>query len=450
MSTTELTKADSISDNTTDEVSAITADTLTAPKTDIEECENCHKPLNGPFCGNCGQEADSTLKYFWVVILHLLDDIFSFDSRASRTLFPLITRPAFLTNEYFAGRRVHYVPPLRLYLFISIVFFITLKFFVASENNNVLNINDKQGMVTQLETHIKKLETEEISLRKAPETVPVAEGDVADDGDVESEQKREKLLEEIAKFNGYLTDLNRDYSEGDNKKIIKVTRELVELEFEKATADLTDKEQERITKLLSKRDKILKGVETGVSKSDFTIGNTEDGSLRFDFLSDESNKKLEQFSKDFSEKAEKAFNSDTGPLVEQVISKLPQLMFILLPLFAALLKIMYAFSKRLYMEHLTVALHSHSFIFVALLLSEMLDVFVEYLNPTSPDIAGFVEAIASGLLVWIPIYLFLMQKRVYKQGKFFTLIKFSIIGTIYSVMIAVTGIVAVVWGIMGT
>ena len=167
-------------------------------------------------------------------------------------------------------------------------------------------------------------------------------------------------------------------------------------------------------------------------------------------MSDESNKKLEQFSKDFSEKAEKAFNSDTGPLVEQVISKLPQLMFILLPLFAALLKIMYAFSKRLYMEHLTVALHSHSFIFVALLLSEMLDVFVEYLNPTSPDIAGFVEAIASGLLVWIPIYLFLMQKRVYKQGKFFTLIKFSIIGTIYSVMIAVTGIVAVVWGIMGT
>ena len=59
----------------------------------------------GLFVLKCGQEADSTLKYFWVVILHLLDDIFSFDSRASRTLWPLVTRPAFLTNEYFAGRK---------------------------------------------------------------------------------------------------------------------------------------------------------------------------------------------------------------------------------------------------------------------------------------------------------------------------------------------------------
>ena len=117
MQTTELTEIES------------TTDVAIVPTDDCQVCENCHLPLNGPFCANCGQEADSTLKYFWVVIMHLLDDIFSFDSRASRTLWPLVTRPAFLTNEYFSGRRVHYVPPIRLYLFISIVFFITLKFF---------------------------------------------------------------------------------------------------------------------------------------------------------------------------------------------------------------------------------------------------------------------------------------------------------------------------------
>ena len=83
-------------------------------------------------------------------------------------------------------------------------------------------------------------------------------------------------------------------------------------------------------------------------------------------------KNLLPFQKKLTEKAEKAFNSDTGPLVEQVIGKLPQLMFILLPLFAVLLKVMFIFSKRLYMEHLTVALHSHSFIFIVVLLSEML------------------------------------------------------------------------------
>lgn len=450
MSTTELIETEPSAENHAGQVAEITSENITSPSADVKSCENCHEPLNGPFCANCGQEVDSKLKYFWVVIMHLLDDIFSFDSRASRTLLPLIARPAFLTNEYFAGRRVHYVPPLRLYLFISIVFFITLKFFVASDDNNILNINDKQGIVNQVQAHIKSLEQQQFEVKKSIEATPPVAASETEQINAESDLKMQQLTDDIAKFNGYLADLNRDYSENNNKKIIKVTKELVELEFIKATEDLSDKEKERVTKLLARRDKFINGTDTGPLKSDFTIGNSEDGSLRFDFLSEETNQKLSKFSKDFSEKAEKAFNSDTGPLVEEVIGKLPQLMFILLPLFAALLKIMYAFSKRLYMEHLTVALHSHSFIFVVLLLSEMLDVFYKYLKPTHPDIAGFVETVASALLVWIPIYLFIMQKRVYKQGYFFTWIKFSIIGTIYSIMIAVTGVVAFVWGIMGT
>ena len=148
MPKTELTETES------------TNDVVSVPIEDSQSCENCHLPLSGPFCANCGQEADSKLKYFWVVIMHLLDDIFSFDSRASRTLFPLLTRPAFLTNEYFAGRRVHYVPPLRLYLFISIVFFLTLKFFIAAENNKTITVSDKQALITQVKSHIKGLKKE--------------------------------------------------------------------------------------------------------------------------------------------------------------------------------------------------------------------------------------------------------------------------------------------------
>jgi len=133
-------------------------------------CENCHQSINGPFCGQCGQQAESTLKYFWVVIMHLLDDIFSFDSRAARTLFPLVARPGFLTNEYFAGRRVHYVPPLRLYLFISIVFFITLNFTVLADNNNILNVNDNHNTIIKIDRHIDLLkEKQKITKEKTPE-----------------------------------------------------------------------------------------------------------------------------------------------------------------------------------------------------------------------------------------------------------------------------------------
>ena len=69
-------------------------------KTDAVICENCHAKVSGSYCSQCGQSIESTIKYFWSVLLHLLDDIFSFDSRASRTLKPLLLKPGFLTQEY--------------------------------------------------------------------------------------------------------------------------------------------------------------------------------------------------------------------------------------------------------------------------------------------------------------------------------------------------------------
>jgi len=420
---------------TSDLVTPTLPDNKADDNTESKSCENCHQVLSGPFCANCGQSSDSTLKYFWVVILHLLDDIFSFDSRASRTLFPLITRPAFLTNEYFSGRRVHYVPPLRLYLFISIVFFITLKYFIAADDGNAININGKQELITEVKNHIKQLKTEQSTFQNT-----------SSENNDNIEQVTQ-LTADIAKFSNYLADLNRDYSSGQNKQIIKVTRKLVELEFDNVKEAMSVKDKARFDELIAQRLKVING---DIISDELTIGNNEDGSLSFDFLADETNQKLNEFSKELTEKAEKAFNSDTGPLVEQVISKLPQLMFILLPLFAVLLKVMFIFSKRLYMEHLTVALHSHSFIFISLLLFEILDLLESYLTDSHPDIASFAGVLSGGLLIWIPIYLFLMQKRVYKQGKFFTLVKFCIIGTIYNMMILVTAVVAMVWGIMGT
>lgn len=413
---------------------ASTNDVVNAQNEGSLSCENCHSPLNGPFCANCGQEADSKLKYFWVVIMHLLDDIFSFDSRASRTIFPLLTRPAFLTNEYFAGRRVHYVPPLRLYLFISIIFFLTLKFFIAADNNKTITVSDKQALITQVTSHIKALKTERSEVEKKQE----ASNNVIDNIST--------LDADIAKFTVYLDDLNSDYSLGNNKQIIKLTRELIALEFDQIKEELPADEKERFDSLIASRLKAKDGTQ---NNEGIKIANNDDGTLSFDFLSDEKNKKVNAFAKELTDKAEKAFNTDTGPLIEQVIGKLPQLMFILLPLFAVLLKVMFIFSKRLYMEHLTVALHSHSFIFIAILLSEVLDVLNDYLEPTYSTLANFTGVVAGGILIWIPIYLFLMQRKVYRQGFFLTLVKFTVISTIYSFMILLTGLVAVVWGLMG-
>ncbi|MCP4988191.1 MAG: DUF3667 domain-containing protein [Colwellia sp.] len=405
------------------------------PESECKSCENCHLPLNGPFCANCGQEATSTLKYFWVVILHILDDFFSFDSRANRTLWPLITRPAFLTKEYFAGRRVRYVPPLRLYLFISIVFFLTLKFFANSDGNNFVNINDNQKVITQLKEHVETLKIKQASLseQKSADTEPLAE-----------------VTEELTRFTTYLTDLELNYEGAKNKRIVKTTRKIVNLELEKLTTKvpLSTKDSERFDKLMTKLADI-KASETieGDDKESISVGNHPDGTLSFGFLSDEDNKKLDKFADGLVEKFDKSMNSGSDQLIEQAIGKLPQLMFILLPLFALLLKVMFCFSNRLYMEHLTVALHSHSFIFFSLLLAELFGELDKLIEKNFVDIASLFDWLNTGVIIWIPIYLFIMQKRVYKQGYFFTAVKYFIISTVYSIMIAFTAFVALVWGL---
>ncbi|OUS23241.1 hypothetical protein A9Q98_15960 [Thalassotalea sp. 42_200_T64] len=391
-------------------------------------CSNCKAQLNGPYCAQCGQDSESTIKYFWLVMLHLLDDIFSFDSRASRTIWPLLTRPGFLTNEYILGRRVRYVPPLRLYLFISIIFFITLKFFAVSENGNLIN-NDESAL-SQVTTHISELEQQRDLLLN----------DEVQDEPPQSEAIQQ-VLQELEKFTGYQTDLGNE----SNKIRKAIAGELIDLEFRQINSakPLKASHQEQYNNLTRQLAKVRNGKQVSL----LNIGNNGDGTLSFPFLSEEKNTILNDFASQLEKKASKAFQSDTGPLLEQVISKLPQLMFVLLPLFAALLKIMYLFSRRFYMEHLTVALHSHSFVFFTILLLEIIDMVQDQLVTTLPWLDTSLNVVAIGLLAWIPVYLFIMQKRIYKQGYVLTTVKYAIVGMAYTGLISITAMVAFVWGL---
>lgn len=103
-------------------------------------CKNCDTPLSGHYCHVCGQPDVSHIRFFGALVHELFDDVFSFRSRASRTLSALFFRPGFLTCEYIAGRRYRYVPPLRLFLVISLVciFFIWLLNLAGDERVIVL------------------------------------------------------------------------------------------------------------------------------------------------------------------------------------------------------------------------------------------------------------------------------------------------------------------------
>ena len=63
-----------------------------------------------------------------------------------------------------------------------------------------------------------------------------------------------------------------------------------------------------------------------------------------------------------------ASSEDPNLFKDAVLSAVPSTLFVLLPVFALMLKLLYVFKRRLYMEHLIVALHSHAFLCLALLL----------------------------------------------------------------------------------
>ena len=98
------------------------------------------------------------------------------------------------------------------------------------------------------------------------------------------------------------------------------------------------------------------------------------------------------------------------------------------------------------MEHLVVALHSHSFIFLSLIFI----LFFTYLadvNEGTEWLVDSLELLSIALMIWIPINLFMQQKRIYAQGKFMTFIKFIAIGISYKILLTFGAAVAFVWGL---
>jgi hypothetical protein len=99
-------------------------------------CPNCGHPLKGPFCFDCGQRQRNIRRLFLSLVSEAFEDLFSLNSRTSRTLGNLMVRPGFLTNEYSAGRRARYIPPLRLYLisiFLFVLFLSLINMMTAAE-----------------------------------------------------------------------------------------------------------------------------------------------------------------------------------------------------------------------------------------------------------------------------------------------------------------------------
>ncbi|MDN3922832.1 DUF3667 domain-containing protein [Roseateles violae] len=152
-------------------------------------CANCDAALQGAFCHVCGQKAQLHRS-----LRHLgeqgLQGVMHFDSRLWRTLPALLFQPGRLTREYIAGRRVRYVSPLALYLFL-----VFLMFFVFSLTGSDMSFVSSDsaapsGTPTEIAAELEEARARLAALQARLEQLPA--------GEAKGQDLREELNEQIA------------------------------------------------------------------------------------------------------------------------------------------------------------------------------------------------------------------------------------------------------------
>jgi hypothetical protein len=340
------------------------------------------------------------VRHFSSILGDFLDSVLNIDARIFRTLGPLFTRPAYLSLEYFAGRRVRYVSPVRLFVFLSIITFFVAQLMLTL-GDGAINFGDEDaiGRATTV---------------------------------AEVERLRDAGLKQLADARVSIPDVPGARNGVDAG----------------ATA-IRNKAQKRIDAL---RTAAAAGEPVPQPADDDNTISFNDGKpwdaktnpLRVDwapaFANDWLNAQVGRAKNNIAR-----IKRDPNLIKDAVLGALPSTLFVLLPLFAVLLKVLYVFKRRLYMEHLIVALHSHAFLCGSLLL-----VFATMaIRNAVPAVSGLMRTLEVLLFAWMPLYLLLMQKRVYAQGWIMTTLKYCVLGVCYVVLlslgVAFTMLVSLVW-----
>ena len=90
------------------------------------------------------------MRFFPVLLRELMEDFLDLDSRFMRTLKPLLFQPGKLTRDYLSGRRFRYTPPLRLYIFSSMAFFILAAMLAGNAieiNTDGVEVDELSGLI---------------------------------------------------------------------------------------------------------------------------------------------------------------------------------------------------------------------------------------------------------------------------------------------------------------
>jgi Protein of unknown function (DUF3667) len=91
-----------------------------------DHCLDCGALLGGPYCASCGQRNELEHRSLWQLVKDAVGPAVLLEGKLWRTLGTLLFRPGALSEAYVEGKRSRYIRPLRLYFWVSVLFFSAL------------------------------------------------------------------------------------------------------------------------------------------------------------------------------------------------------------------------------------------------------------------------------------------------------------------------------------
>ena len=344
------------------------------------DCLNCGTVLQGKFCHNCGQENLQMKESFGHMLNHAVSDYFHFDYQFFHTLKPLFFKPGHLTNEYLLGRRAQYLHPVKMYIFISLVFFVIIF----------------QG---------KKQET------------------VHEKEKTQSEQKgRDNPKMAIDKSINANTNLSAAQKQQLSKKLKAFIPDTIAKQI---NADLKkDGEKVKDKKADDEGGFTFYGkdnINKFKSYEEYLAGQSK-------LPADKRDNSLERYmvKKNFDWK--KQGKNAKEILSEGLKHNAPKMMFLLLPMFALILKLAFWKNHKFYVEHIIYTIHLHCYLFSFL-------TFIMLLNMILPEswntINDLLQTLATITIIW---YVYRSLRVVYNRSRWRTVSKMVGVTFMYSIV----------------
>ncbi|MCF7560826.1 DUF3667 domain-containing protein [Sabulilitoribacter multivorans] len=347
----------------------------------LETCKNCEQQFEEgfKFCPHCGQQAKEELTVK-VLFYNTISNYFSFDARFFKSFFPLLLKPGYLARRFVEGKRLLYLHPAQMYLFITVVFFFLFSFIQRKQVQSLdetlaKTLKQEKALDTIKDSRIKD-SIYAVKLSKKKKEDSIARANVR------------KTLENNKIFHGFSDNQIDSIVKSDNFK----KNDGLNFDFNEASVDSL--------------------IASGASDQEIykQMGMSDDAG---------------SFTRRLYAQALKFYKSrQGGSILQAFYDTIPIAMFFLLPIFALILKIFY-WRRGLYAHHLVFSFYYFSFLFTVFSIIIGVNFIIDI-----PDWIDFLIALSTF------VYLFLALKRFYQQGWFFSFFKASVVSFFFLSFVA--------------